>query len=194
MVKLEETEKRRRLHIGSYFVDLNETDYQELIKIFSNKSAEAYASQSKGLRWVKVTGNEVFGDRERIEIFSPDYKGDDNMRHRIIDAQFLSILKDATHFRRLDEPSESTTPTVPAKKKKVLSAEYMPEFDESLKNMSQESKDRVDKSLAEAEGKDELREALEKILERLSGWEDTNTDMGVAINIARAALNNTTKQ
>lgn len=37
MVKLEETTDRRRLHIGSYFVDLNETDYQELIRIFSEE-------------------------------------------------------------------------------------------------------------------------------------------------------------
>ena len=37
MVKLEETTDRRRLHINSYFVDLNETDYQELIRIFSDK-------------------------------------------------------------------------------------------------------------------------------------------------------------
>lgn len=36
-VKLEETKDRRRLHIGSYFVDLNETDYMELIRIFSEE-------------------------------------------------------------------------------------------------------------------------------------------------------------
>jgi len=34
-VKLEDTNNRRRLHIGSYFVDLNENEYQELVKIFS---------------------------------------------------------------------------------------------------------------------------------------------------------------
>ena len=37
-VKLEETKDRRRLHIGSYFVDLNETEYQELINIFGKKA------------------------------------------------------------------------------------------------------------------------------------------------------------
>lgn len=37
MVKLETTKDRRRLHIGSFFVDLNETDYQELIRIFANE-------------------------------------------------------------------------------------------------------------------------------------------------------------
>lgn len=33
-VKLEETENRRRLHIGSFFVDLNESDFLELERIF----------------------------------------------------------------------------------------------------------------------------------------------------------------
>lgn len=39
MVKLETTKDRRRLHIGSMFVDLNETDYRELIRIFANENA-----------------------------------------------------------------------------------------------------------------------------------------------------------
>ena len=34
-VKLEETKDRRRLHIGSFFVDLNESEYRDLVKIFS---------------------------------------------------------------------------------------------------------------------------------------------------------------
>lgn len=38
MVKLETTKDRRRLHIGSFFTDLNETDYQELIRIFTNEN------------------------------------------------------------------------------------------------------------------------------------------------------------
>lgn len=42
MVKLEETTNRRRLHIGSVFVDLNETDYRELITIFSLKETETW--------------------------------------------------------------------------------------------------------------------------------------------------------
>lgn len=37
-VKLETTKDRRRLHIGSYFVDLNETDYRELINIFGQQA------------------------------------------------------------------------------------------------------------------------------------------------------------
>ena len=37
-VKLEITKDRRRLHIGSFFTDLNETDYQELIRIFANEN------------------------------------------------------------------------------------------------------------------------------------------------------------
>jgi hypothetical protein len=36
-VRLEETENRRTLHIGSYFVDLNESEYRELVKIFLGK-------------------------------------------------------------------------------------------------------------------------------------------------------------
>ena len=36
-VKLEVTENRRRLHIGSIFVDLNESEYQELVKVFSSQ-------------------------------------------------------------------------------------------------------------------------------------------------------------
>lgn len=37
MVKLETTKDRRRLHIGSFFTDLNETDYRELVRIFANE-------------------------------------------------------------------------------------------------------------------------------------------------------------
>lgn len=37
-VKLVELENQRQLHIGSHIVILNESDYQELIDIFSNKS------------------------------------------------------------------------------------------------------------------------------------------------------------
>jgi hypothetical protein len=36
-VKLEETKDRRRLHIGSYFVDLNESEYHQLVNIFANR-------------------------------------------------------------------------------------------------------------------------------------------------------------
>ena len=58
-VKLEETKNRRRLHIGSYFVDLNETDYMELIRIFSdekrvkNLSSNSVLSDSvcEGTEW-----------------------------------------------------------------------------------------------------------------------------------------------
>lgn len=35
-VKLDETQNRRRLHIGSFFYDLNESEYHELVKIFSS--------------------------------------------------------------------------------------------------------------------------------------------------------------
>lgn len=45
-VKLEETQGVRRLHIGSYFVDLNETDYRELVRIFSDQSRQAAVSGS----------------------------------------------------------------------------------------------------------------------------------------------------
>ncbi len=40
-VRLEETEDRRRLHIGSCFFDLNESEYQELVRIFSIRTREA---------------------------------------------------------------------------------------------------------------------------------------------------------
>lgn len=36
-VKLEESENLRRLHIGSFLVDLNQSEYDELVNIFSNK-------------------------------------------------------------------------------------------------------------------------------------------------------------
>lgn len=54
--------------------------------------------------WVKVDSEEKPTMGERIEIFSPEYKEGDPMRHRIIDEQFLSISKDATHWRKLSEP------------------------------------------------------------------------------------------
>lgn len=58
MVKLEETKDRRRLHIGSIFVDLNETDYRELIKIFSGKSAMTLKQQNcDPHKWVYQSGS-----------------------------------------------------------------------------------------------------------------------------------------
>lgn len=38
-VKLEETKDIRRLHIGSFFTDLNESEYLELVRIFSKQSS-----------------------------------------------------------------------------------------------------------------------------------------------------------
>lgn len=62
-LRLEVTENQRRLHIGSFFTDLNESDYQELVKIFSPKSdavefAEWISSHRfkwNGLMWTSET-------------------------------------------------------------------------------------------------------------------------------------------
>lgn len=40
-VKLEESENLRRLHIGNFFTDLNQSEYNDLIHIFSNKKDNA---------------------------------------------------------------------------------------------------------------------------------------------------------
>jgi len=39
-VKLDVSKELRRLHIGSIFVDLNESDYTELIRIFSGEKGQ----------------------------------------------------------------------------------------------------------------------------------------------------------
>lgn len=39
-VRLEKTKNKRRLHIGSYFTDLNESEYRELVNIFSKLTDE----------------------------------------------------------------------------------------------------------------------------------------------------------
>lgn len=43
-VFLEETKNRRRLNIGSVFVDLNETDYRDLVRIFSTQTTSVQQS------------------------------------------------------------------------------------------------------------------------------------------------------
>jgi len=45
-VKLEDTPNRRRLHIGAFFVDLNETDYRELIDIFGKEAPKLCADSN----------------------------------------------------------------------------------------------------------------------------------------------------
>ena len=39
-IKLVETKNQRRLHIGSFFVDLNESDFQELQTIFGTSKTK----------------------------------------------------------------------------------------------------------------------------------------------------------
>lgn len=60
-IKLEETKNRRRLHISSFFVDLNEIDYQELINIFGQKAKNISSSDIGALPQAHVSGNEVLG-------------------------------------------------------------------------------------------------------------------------------------
>jgi len=55
--------------------------------------------------WISVEDSTKPEKGERIEVFSPQYKTGDSMRHRIIDEQFLSISTDASHWRKLSEPS-----------------------------------------------------------------------------------------
>ena len=40
----------------------------------------------------------------RILIFTPDYE-DVTMRWRIIDSQFMDLCKEASHWKKLDEPA-----------------------------------------------------------------------------------------
>jgi len=49
-VKLEETESGRRLTIGSYFTDLNESDYQELVRIFSEVKTASLQKELEEVR------------------------------------------------------------------------------------------------------------------------------------------------
>lgn len=46
-------------------------------------------------------------DGLRVEIFSPIYPKNSELRIRIIDSQFVRICKEATHWRVLDEPFEN---------------------------------------------------------------------------------------
>lgn len=61
MVKLETTKDRRRLHIGSMFVDLNETDYRELIRIFATIFEQLAEMESKNLKQTDVCSNATLG-------------------------------------------------------------------------------------------------------------------------------------
>ena len=51
-VKLETTKRRRRLHIGSFFVDLNETDYKELINIFGKNKKKILIQYQKSYLYI----------------------------------------------------------------------------------------------------------------------------------------------
>lgn len=56
-VRLDETENRRRLHIGSYFTDLNESEYQDLVRIFSAESQPLNAGEQDELKiWDDLFG------------------------------------------------------------------------------------------------------------------------------------------
>jgi len=85
----------------------------------------------------------------------------------------------------------SQSQPIPAKKK-VLKAESMPEFDESIENMSQESKDRVDKLLEEMEStpaQDE-QDWLSLIeLAHLRGYQDSKKSGNAKFNVTES-LNN----
>ncbi len=48
-IKLHTTPDQRRLHIGNFFTDLNEADYQDLLNIFGNHAAKEVASLKKQL-------------------------------------------------------------------------------------------------------------------------------------------------
>lgn len=45
-------------------------------------------------------------DGTRVETFSPIYPEDSEMRHRIMNSQFVRICKEVTHWRKLDEPCD----------------------------------------------------------------------------------------
>lgn len=74
-VQLVETKDLRRLHIGSIFVDLNESDYQDLINIFSisrygpNPVMEKEMRTHNYLMWLKVARS-----KEQKGIFYDNFK------------------------------------------------------------------------------------------------------------------------
>jgi len=57
-VRLEENENKRRLHIGSFFVDLNGTDYLELLNL------------SSSLNWKTFDKNKIINDYFNAWVYS----------------------------------------------------------------------------------------------------------------------------
>lgn len=43
-------------------------------------------------------------DAARVLIFSPDYPEDSGMRYRVVDAHFVPIMQEATHWAFLTPP------------------------------------------------------------------------------------------
>jgi len=55
--------------------------------------------------WRSIKEDITYKKEPRVLIFSNDYPENSEMRIRIIDAQFVHLLTDATHWKKLDEPT-----------------------------------------------------------------------------------------
>jgi hypothetical protein len=64
---------------------------------------EKYANQDK---WISVKDRLPISENDglRVETFSPIYPDNSEMRHRIMDSQFVRICKEVTHWRVLNDP------------------------------------------------------------------------------------------
>ncbi len=55
--------------------------------------------------WRSIKDDTAYKKEPRVFVFSPQYPKGSEMRIRILDAQFVHILTDATHWKKLDEPT-----------------------------------------------------------------------------------------
>lgn len=84
-----------------FICGLDRSDYVEPAKATELlTSSSTVTTEEDG--WIRV--QDYNGELGRLLVFSPLYVETDPMRVRIIDAQFLSICKDVTHFKQVLPP------------------------------------------------------------------------------------------
>ena len=112
-VRLEVTDNRLRLHIGSIFVDLNETDYRELVNIFSTPSGAEWADNQKGMRLDKEWLNWLRKERnDFVKTITKYYPHEvaPNNRHEWTDirvaAENLLIAYDQMRQKLSEQPQQ----------------------------------------------------------------------------------------
>ena len=79
--------------------------YAELVE-----DLQEYALSTQSNGWVEIKEGCEMPEDERVLCFSPSYSSDDPMRFRVLDAQFLKIASDVTHWSPLLSPPTKNNP------------------------------------------------------------------------------------